>query len=110
MINNAQAAGGGQSRTLGQYVRSAGFGLLSLFVGLTLERLSLTSSYLTNVIPSKVGQLQATVTDQAEKQQRVMDENQRLKGLIGREQACQDALNICQNEKKKCEEVSDPRP
>ena len=33
-----------------------------------------------------------------------MDENQRLKGLIGREQACQDALNICQGEKKKLED------
>ena len=31
---------------------------------------------------------------------KVMEENQRFKGFIGREQACQDALNICQSEKK----------
>jgi hypothetical protein len=34
----------------------------------------------------------------------VKDENQRVKGLIGREQATADALNICQGEKKKLED------
>ena len=75
-----------------------------LFTGLALERLGLTSNYLTSIIPSEVGELKKQNTEFQDNQRKVMDENQRLKGLIGREQACQDALNICQGEKKKLED------
>ena len=75
-----------------------------LFAGIALERLGLTSDYLTSVVPSEVGGLKKQNTEFQDNQRKVMDENQRLKGLIGREQACQDALNICQGEKKKLED------
>lgn len=79
-------------------------GISLLFTGLVLERLGLTANYLTSLIPSEAEQLKKQATESQDNQRKVMDENQRLKGLIGREQACQDALNICQNEKKKLEE------
>jgi hypothetical protein len=104
MPNNTGTRSQEQQKTIGHYIRSAGLWLLLLFAGLAFERLGITSTYLTSLIPSEVGQLRAAIVEQTEKQQRVMDENQRLKGLIGREQACQDALNICQGEKKKFEE------
>jgi len=75
-----------------------------IFTGLALERLGLTSGYLTSVIPGEVNTLKKQVTDFETNQRKVMDENQRLKGLIGREQATADALNICQSEKKKIED------
>lgn len=89
---------------IGHYVRTIGLWLLLIVAGLALERLGITSTYLTSLIPSEVGQLRAATAEHAEQQQRVMDENQRLKGLIGREQTCQDALNLCQGEKRKYEE------
>jgi septal ring factor EnvC (AmiA/AmiB activator) len=104
MTNNTRTAGEGQQQTIWHYARHIGLWLLLLLAGLALERLGITSTSLTSLIPSDVEQLRATTVEQADKQQRVMDENQRLKGLIGREQACQDALNICQGEKKKLEE------
>ncbi len=91
------------SKAIWHYVGVAVLWISLLFTGLALERLGLTSHYLTSIIPSEVGQLRAANVEHEDKQRRVMDENQRLKGLIGREQACQDALNICQGEKKKLE-------
>lgn len=75
-----------------------------IFTGLALERLGLTSALLTSVIPGEVNTLRAKNTEYESNQRKVMDENQRLKGLIGREQATSDALNICQGEKKKLED------
>lgn len=104
MTNNTLTEREERSTTLGPYIGKVGLGLMLLVAGLTLERLGITSTYLTSLIPSEVGQLRAATTQHAEQQQRVLDENQRLKGLIGREQACQDALNLCQGEKKRLEE------
>jgi hypothetical protein len=78
---------------------------ISLFLtGLAVERLGLTSDYLTGILPGEVGTLREK-NEELDKQLRaVKDENQRVKGLIGREQATADALNICQGEKKKLED------
>jgi len=104
MTNNTLLEREERRTTIWHYVGGVGLGLALLFAGLALERLGLTANYWTNIIPSEVGQLRAATAEHEEKQKRVMDENQRLKGLIGREQACQDALNLCQGEKKQLEE------
>jgi len=91
------------SKAIWHYVGVGVLWLSLLFSGLALERLGLTSNFLTSIIPSEVGELKKTNTEFQDNQRKIMDENQRLKGLIGREQACQDALNICQSEKKKLE-------
>jgi len=92
------------SKAVWHYVGVGVLWLSLIFTGLALERLGLTSSYLTSVIPGEVNTLKSQVTDYEANQRKVMDENQRLKGLIGREQATSDALNICQSEKKKFED------
>jgi hypothetical protein len=92
------------SKAIWHYVGVGVLWLSLLFSGLALERLGLTSNYLTSIIPSEVGELKKANTEFQDNQRKIMDENQRLKGLIGREQACQDALNICQSEKKKLED------
>ena len=104
MAENKVTEGEEFSKAIWHYVGVAVLWIALLFSGLALERLGLTSGFLTSIIPSEVGQLRKTNTDYQDNQRKVMDENQRLKGLIGREQACQDALNICQGEKKKFEE------
>jgi hypothetical protein len=91
------------SKAIWHYVGVGVLWLSLLFSGLALERLGLTSNLLTSIVPSEVGELKKTNTEFQDNQRKIMDENQRLKGLIGREQACQDALNICQSEKKKLE-------
>lgn len=75
-----------------------------VLTGLALERLGLTSDYLTGVLPGEVSTLRAKNEELDSQLRAVRDENQRVKGLIGREQATADALNICQSEKKKIEE------
>jgi hypothetical protein len=75
-----------------------------IFTGLAVERLGLTSDYLTSVIPGEVGSLRTKNAEYETNNRAIKDENQRIKGLIGREQATSDALNICQGEKKKLED------
>ena len=103
MEENRGTEGEELSKAIWHYVGVAVLWLSLLFSGLAVERLGLTSNYLTSIIPSEVGQLKKANADNQDNQRKIMDENQRLKGLIGREQACQDALNICQGEKKKLE-------
>lgn len=103
MAENRVTEGEDLSKAIWHYVGVGVLWLSLLFTGLALERLGLTSNYLTSVIPSEVGELKQQNAGFQDNQRKVMDENQRLKGLIGREQACQDALNICQGEKKKLE-------
>lgn len=104
MAENKVSEGEDLSKAIWHYVGVGVLWLALLFTGLALERLGLTSNYLTSIIPSEVGGLKKQNTDFQDNQRKIMDENQRLKGLIGREQACQDALTICQSEKKKLEE------
>ena len=92
------------SKVVWHYVGVGVLWISLIFSGLALERLGLTSRYLTSVIPGEVESLRTKVTDQETNLRKVMDENQRIKGLIGREAATQDALNICQGEKKKLED------
>jgi hypothetical protein len=75
-----------------------------VLTGLALERLGLTSAYLTGILPGEVNTLRAKNEELENQLRAIRDENQRVKGLIGREQATADALNICQGEKKKIEE------
>jgi hypothetical protein len=92
------------SKAVWHYV---GVGILWLgliFTGLALERLGLTSEYLTGIIPGEVGSLRAKNAEHETNVRTLKDENQRIKGLIGREAATADALNICQGEKKKLED------
>jgi len=104
MAENRVTEGEEFSKAIWHYVGVAVLWISLLFAGIALERLGLTSNYLTSVVPSEVGGLKKQNTEFQDNQRKVMDENQRLKGLIGREQACQDALNICQGEKKKLED------
>ena len=75
-----------------------------VLTGLAIERLGLTSDYLTSILPGEVNTLRAKNKELDTQLRAVRDENQRVKGLIGREQATADALNICQGEKQKIEE------
>jgi hypothetical protein len=97
------------SKAIWHYVGVGVLWLSLLFTGLALERLGLTSSYLTGIIPGEVGELKKANAEYETNQRKLKDENQRLSGLIGREQACQDALNICQGEKKKFEDQARAR-
>ncbi|MBI3302803.1 MAG: hypothetical protein HYZ72_12125 [Deltaproteobacteria bacterium] len=92
------------SKAVWHYVGVAVLWIFLILTGLALERLGLTSNYLTGVIPGEVGGLRAKNAENETNLRKVMDENQRLKGLIGREAATADALNICQSEKKKIED------
>lgn len=98
------AEGEDLSKAVWHYVGVGVLWFSLIFTGLALERLGLTSGYLTGVIPGEVNMLKSQVVDFESNQRKVMDENQRLKGLIGREQAAADALNICQGEKKKLDD------
>ena len=103
MAENKVTEGEELSKAIWHYVGAGVLWLSLFFSGLVAERLELTANYLTSIIPSEVSQLRVANAEYEDKQRKVMDENQRLKGFIGREQACQDALNICQGEKKKLE-------
>jgi hypothetical protein len=89
------------SKAVWHYVGIAVLWLALIFSGLAIERLGLTSNYFTSVIPGEVGNLRAKTQEQDTNLRKVMDENQRLQGLIGRERATAEALDICQGEKKK---------
>jgi len=91
------------SKAVWHYVGVGVLWLSLIFTGLALERLGLTSDYLTSVIPGEVSGLQAKNAEYETNIRTLKDENQRIKGLIGREAATADALNICQDEKKKLE-------
>ena len=92
------------SKAIWHYVGVAVLWLGLLFTGLAVERLGLTSDYLTSIIPGEVSSLRTKNAENETNNRSLKDENQRLKGLIGREQATSDALNICQGEKKKLED------
>ncbi len=91
------------SKAVWHYVGVGVLWLSLIFTGLALERLGLTSDYLTSVIPGEVSGLRAKNAEYETNLRTLKDENQRIKGLIGREAATADALNICQDEKKKLE-------
>jgi hypothetical protein len=92
------------SKAVWHYVGVGVLWLALIFSGLIIERLGLTSNYLTSIIPGEVGSLRAANAEQETNLRKVMDENQRIKGLIGREQQTAEALNLCQSEKKKIED------
>jgi hypothetical protein len=92
------------SKAVWGYVGVGVLWIALLLTGLAIERLGLTSDYLTGIIPGEVSTLRAKNEELDSQLRAVRDENQRVKGLIGREQATSDALNICQSEKKKLEE------
>ena len=74
---------------------------LSLIIsGMALERLDLTSDVLTGLLPGTVNTLRADNASLNEQVRELKDAKQRLDGLIGRERATDEALNICQAEKK----------
>ncbi len=74
---------------------------LSLIIsGMALERLDLTSGFLTSILPGAVNTLRADNTALNEQVRELKDAKQRLDGLIGRERATAEALDICQAEKK----------
>lgn len=92
------------SKAVWKYVGIGVLWIALILTGLAIERLGLTSDYLTGILPGEVNTLREK-NEELDKQLRaVKDENQRVKGLIGREQATADALNICQSEKKKLED------
>jgi len=92
------------SKAVWHYVGVTVLWLSLIFTGLAVERLGLTSDYLTSVIPGEVGGLRTQNAEYQTNIRTLKDENQRIKGLIGREAATADALNICQSEKKKLED------
>jgi len=92
------------SKAVWHYVGVTVLWLSLIFTGLAVERLGLTSDYLISVIPGEVGGLRTQNAEYQTNIRTLKDENQRIKGLIGREAATADALNICQSEKKKLED------
>src|SRR6266849_5093121 len=92
------------SKAVWHYVGVTILWLSLIFTGLALERLGLTSNYLTGIIPGEVGGLRVKNAEYETNIRTLKDENKRIKGLIGREAATTDALNICQSEKKKLED------
>jgi len=105
MAEVKQAAEGEElSKAVWHYVGIGVLWLALIFTGLVLERLGLTSDYLTGVIPGEVGSLRAKNVEYEANLRALKDENERVKGLIGREAATAEALDICQNEKRKLED------
>jgi hypothetical protein len=92
------------SKAVWHYVGVGVLWLALILTGLALERLGLTSDYLTGVVPGEVGSLRAKNAEYETNLRTLKDENQRIKGLIGREAATAEALDICQGEKKKLED------
>ena len=92
------------SKAVWHYVGVAVLWISLILTGLALERLGLTSHYFTGVIPGEVGGLRTKNAEYETNLRKVMDENQRLNGLIGRERQTAEALDICQGEKKKIED------
>ena len=74
--------------------------LALILSGLAIERLGLTSGYLTSILPGEVGTLRTQNAALEKNVRELKDANQRLDGLIGRERATAEALDICQSEKK----------
>lgn len=97
------AAGDELSKAVWHYVGVGVLWLSLVLSGIALERLGLTSDYFTGVLPGEVGGLRAKNEELETNLRKVMDENQRLSGLIGRERQTQEALDICQSEKRKLE-------
>ena len=92
------------SKVIWRYVGVGVLWISLVLTGLAFERLGLTSDYLTSILPGEVNTLRAKNEELDTQLRAIRDENQRVKGLIGREQTTADALNICQGEKKKLEE------
>jgi septal ring factor EnvC (AmiA/AmiB activator) len=105
MADNKPSTGEDElSKAVWHYIGVGVLWLSLILSGLAFERLGLTSGFLTSVIPGEVGGLRAKNEELETNRRNVMDENQRLSGLIGRERQTQEALDICQQEKKKIEE------
>ena len=68
--------------------------------GIALERLDLTSGYLTSLLPGAVNTLRAENASLNEQVRELKDAKQRLDGLIGRERATVEALEYCQAENR----------
>jgi hypothetical protein len=92
------------SKAVWHYVGVGVLWVSLVLTGIAIERLGLTSDYFTGVVPGEVGGLRAQNAEYEANLRKVMDENQRLSGLIGREQQTAEALDICQGEKKKLED------
>jgi hypothetical protein len=92
------------SKAVWHYVGVGVLWISLILAGLAFERLGLTSNYLIGVFPGEIGSLRTRTAEQEANLRKVMDENQRLSGLIGRERQTAEALDICQTEKKKLED------
>ena len=103
-VKQATTDGEELSKAVWHYVGVGVLWLSLILTGLALERLGLTSNYFTSVLPGEVGSLRAKTAEYETNLRKVMDENQRLSGLIGRERQTAEALDICQGEKKKLED------
>ncbi len=74
---------------------------LSLIIsGIALERLDLTSGFLTGLLPGTVNTLRADNAALNDQVRELKDSKQRLDGLIGRERATAEALDYCQAENR----------
>lgn len=102
-VEKQHAADDDLSKAVWHYVGVGILWIALILTGLALERLGLTSGYLTGVLPGEVGELRAKNEELETNLRAVMDENQRLSGLIGRERQTQEALDICQSEKRQLE-------
>src|SRR5438045_9771497 len=91
------------SKAVWHYVGVGVLWLSLILTGLALERLGLTSGYFTGVLPGEVGSLRAKNAEHETNLRKLMDENQRHKGLIRREAATTDALSHCQGDHNKLE-------
>ncbi|MCS6926603.1 MAG: hypothetical protein NZ578_11950 [Candidatus Binatia bacterium] len=102
-VDKQQIADDELSKAVWHYVGVGVLWVSLVLSGIALERLGLTSDYFTSVLPGEVDSLRAKNEELETNLRKVMDENQRLGGLIGRERQTQEALDICQSEKRKLE-------
>ena len=82
-----------------------GVGVLwfSLFItGVAVERLGLTEDIPLGPVTGEVKTLRETNAALERDLDKVKDDKQRLQGLVGREQACQDAKDNIQSDKEAC--------
>ena len=82
-----------------------GVGVLwfSLFItGVAVERLGLTENVPLGPVTGEVKTLRAANEALERDLDKVKDDKQRLQGLVGREQACQDAKDNIQSDKEAC--------
>lgn len=100
MANETLSAGEQLKKATWGYIGVGVLWFSLILSGMALERLDLTSGYLTSILPGAANTLRTENAALNEQVSELKDAKQRLDGLLGRERATFEALDICQAEKK----------